>query len=246
MNKNTILNSGIYSEFLKYRRMLFLKGIEYNNKNNYLDLFDEELVIQCFRIYEANKRRKTYGLNEILKWLFCIKEIPVFKDHKLVLGTLTFTDTTLEKTSKETRRRYVTRYLKKYCIKYLGNIDFGKENGREHYHFIAMIKDNIPKNSWSYGCEDLRTINTTIKDIKKVRSYLLKLNNHSYKESTRNERVLMDKNKDKTDMIDFVIDRHQRSFKRFKLLFVDNENLDFENVLIQEDDNQDLCQILHK
>ena len=227
MNKNTIIENGIYSIFLKERRRLYLDGLDYNNKDNYNhDVFDTETLIICFRIYEANHKRKTYGLNEILKWYYCIENVPYFKNHKLVFGTLTFNDSTLDRTSKVTRRRYVARYLKKYCIKYIANIDYGDKNEREHYHFIAMIEKDIPKNSWKYGIENLQHINTTIKDIKKIRSYLLKLNNHSYKNSTRNERVIMDKSSSKIDIIEVIMSEHPRGFKRFKLMLLDTNEID--------------------
>lgn len=226
MNKNTIITNGIYSVFLKERRRLYINGFDINNKDNYNhDLFDTETLILCFRIYESNHKRKEYGLNEIMKWFYCIKEVPTFKNWKMIFGTLTFTDSTLNKTSKETRRRYVARYLKQYCYKYIANIDYGDKNEREHYHFVALVQEDIPKNTWKYGMQNLKNVGTDIKDLKKIRSYLLKLNNHSYKYSTRNERVIMDKSSSKTDLIEIIIDEHPRGFKRFKLLLLDNKEM---------------------
>lgn len=219
MDKNAIIKNGVYDIFLKMKQELYINGLDSNNKNNYLEIFDEETIINCFKIFNANRARKQYGLNEMIKWCFSIEKTNHFKDYIIIFGTLTFNDKILETTSKLTRRRYVSRFLKDKCVSYIANIDFGNKNNREHYHFVALCKDKIDTNLWKYGYASFTKINAT-RDIKKIKNYILKLNNHSYKSSTRNERILMNKTKNGFDMIELVIEANSQEYHKYKLLFL--------------------------
>lgn len=222
MNKNTLIANGVYDAFLKERTMLFTNGCDPNDKNNYnKDIFDSESLTLCFRMFEANRKRKRYGLEELIKWCFAIDKGLKYQDYKIVFGTLTFNDTTLARTSKQTRRKYVSRFLSEHTDCYIANIDFGEENEREHYHFVALCEVEIKKNSWRYGFDSYREVAKTKDGIQKAKAYLLKLNNHSYKSSTRNERVIMNKSKNGRDKIDYLVWCHPREFKRYKLDFLE-------------------------
>lgn len=106
--------------------------------------------------------------------------------------TLTFRDSVFETTSKETRRRYIARYLKKYCSKYVANIDYGDENGREHYHAVVDGIKDINFNEWykSYGAIKMRHIKTLEQQAEVISRYITKLTNHCVKNSTNNERLI--------------------------------------------------------
>ena len=220
MDRNSIIQNGVYDVFVKTHRDLFIKGLDPNNPNNYMELFDEETLITCFKMYNANRARKRYGLEEMIKWCFVIEKSNFFKDYKIIFGTLTFNDDSLNKTSKQTRRRYVARFLKDKCESYIANIDYGNENEREHYHFVALCKNKIKKDSWKYGFDSYNEIPRTQEGLQRVKQYLLKLNNHSYKSSTRNERVIMNKTKNGIDFIDIIIIEHPREYRHYKLNFL--------------------------
>lgn len=138
--------------------------------------------------------------------------------------TLTFSDKTLKTTSADTRRRYVSRVLKAYNVDYVANIDFGKKNGREHYH--AVLGCQFDNNTWVYGhslCEwvqkDGDFSNKKIpkryegltkeelteqlqKDNKKrLSKYISKLTNHAIKETCRSSRIICSRKEKKK--IDF-------------------------------------------
>lgn len=115
--------------------------------------------------------------------------------------TLTFRDDVLATTTEETRRRLVTRYLGVISVSYIGNIDYGGEYGREHYHAIvdplpfclASWKNgrreyvNVPDlREWieKYGFVTIEKIGSTEKDNKKVAKYTAKLSRHALKKST--------------------------------------------------------------
>lgn len=118
--------------------------------------------------------------------------------------TLTFTDKTLDNTSKDTRRRYVINYLKSFDSYYIANIDFGRKNEREHYHAI-ICSDKIDYSSWhKYGAikgEKVRN-NLSIDDFgvisnesnERIAKYINKLTNHAIKETTKANRIIYSRN----------------------------------------------------
>ena len=102
--------------------------------------------------------------------------------------TFTFTDETLQKTTKDTRRQKVIRYLKSYNCPYVANIDFGKENGREHYHAIIQA-DKIDYSLYDYGALNGKKVNST-SDNFKLAKYISKLTNHAIKDTTKRNSII--------------------------------------------------------
>lgn len=216
--KNQLIVDGTYKLFLECKKNLYLNRIDSNHNLEYYlpTLKDIEVVKECFKIYNANKQRKKNNWNEICKWAFAISKIVSFKDFKIVFGTLTFKDKVLKNTSQRTRARYVTQFLNKETFHYIANIDFGSKKNREHYHFLALIKENMNMKNWKHGSNKVQVVPFTKKDIKSTKNYLLKLNNHSYKESTKQKRILRDRNPNKT--IDLYAEKYANdSFNRFRL-----------------------------
>ena len=216
--KNSLITSGVYQLFLDTKKQFYLLKLDYNNEKTYLEIIpDIDIIKECFKIYRANRQRKYNNWNEICKWYYAMENIPSYKKYKLVFGTLTFNDKTLSNTSERTRTRYVTKFLSDNTFHYIANIDFGEKNNREHYHFIAMVKNNIDMSKWSYGGNKIKNVPLSKKDVKSVKNYLLKLNNHSYKESTKQKRIIRDRHEDK--ILDYFIEEIAiESFHRFKLL----------------------------
>ena len=103
--------------------------------------------------------------------------------------TLTFSDDVLSSTSEKSRRRYVSRFLKARGL-YVGNIDFGKENGREHYHAVVQA-DNIDLSDWDkYGFSNAKKVRLSAKASLRLAKYVAKLTNHAIKESAGNTRII--------------------------------------------------------
>lgn len=101
--------------------------------------------------------------------------------------TLTFNDETLNNTSVDTRRQYVRKYLKQFNCPYVANIDFGKENGREHYHAVINTS-RIELKDWRiYGNINVERVRNNRIELSKTRlsKYISKLSNHAIKETTR-------------------------------------------------------------
>lgn len=101
--------------------------------------------------------------------------------------TLTFNDNTLNQTSADTRRQYVRKYLKQFNCSYVANIDFGKDNGREHYHAV-INSSHIDLSLWrSYGNINVERVRNKSIELSKTRlaKYISKLSNHAVKETTK-------------------------------------------------------------
>lgn len=196
MTKNDLIVNGTFKAFLKKKKEFYEIGLDTNLKENYTDYFDNDTIDLCFKIYNSNKQRKKRNLDQIIRWYFLIMRVRSYQKYRLVFLTLTFTNNVLSKTSEITRRRYVQRFLNENAFHYIANIDYGDKNGREHYHSLVMIEKDIDNKKWEYGLINFQNIGLNSKDIKSVKNYILKLNNHSYKESTKQKRILCDRHED--------------------------------------------------
>ena len=108
-----------------------------------------------------------------------------FSLNQGVFLTLTFDDECRANTSAKTRHAYVKRFLTSLKCSYVANIDFGEQNGREHYHAIVsrmLTKEEL--SLWrSHGAifaEKIRKASST----KAMSKYLTKFGSHAVKEST--------------------------------------------------------------
>lgn len=141
---------------------------------------DETSVYDDLRQQSINYKQKQYRNNKKVEFLL---------NSDCIFLTLTFTNKTLESTSATTRRRYVRAYLNSLGCYFLGNIDFGERNHREHYHALVQASE-IDYSAWhKFGAIKGKkcNIDSSSKDITR---YICKLSNHSIKTSTSNKRVL--------------------------------------------------------
>lgn len=113
----------------------------------------------------------------------------------LWFATLTFDDDTLSKMGANMRRRHVKEFLNDYP-EYIANIDFGKKNGREHYHAI-IAGDSVINSNWTqYGFIHLEMINLDLEDdIVPVAKYVAKLSNHAVKITTNQNKIIYSRSK---------------------------------------------------
>lgn len=119
------------------------------------------------------------------RWKRARKRIESMMPKKPIFCTLTFNNETLETTTREQRRNLVARYLKEHCTEYLANIDFGKENEREHYHAVCIAKTgSMPREPWAkYGNPDFKRVHRT-ESAGRLAKYINKFTAHAFKEST--------------------------------------------------------------
>lgn len=112
--------------------------------------------------------------------------------------TLTFSEETLNKTNKQKRLKLITKYLNNQTDKYILNCDYGKENGREHYHAVAIAKDkfiNFSLYSHLYGSINVKPMNLyKTQDLESKINHLL---NHALKDTT-DGKIIYSRTKRKT------------------------------------------------
>lgn len=192
VKKSKVLNNGLYEKYVKVHKAYYqdyslrkygvvsgdmlnlqvYQDIEqYNTRENLEDW------CECARLY-VSKHKKVSRLK---------KRVMSFLDKgNCIFLTLTFTDNVLATTSDETRRVYVRRFLKEYCHEYVANIDFGKINGREHYHAIVRA-DNIDNTTWLYGSINFKRVPNCKDDIERLSKYVAKISNHALKVTNKRQ-----------------------------------------------------------
>lgn len=157
-------------ELLDYqiKSALELAGI---TNQEYIDKLFDEVVKECENYYDS-----IYRMKQRVYFMFSFAG-----EQPVTFGTLTFTDECLENTSPETRRKYVSRYIAEHSTCYLANIDYGKENEREHYHFIAVGK--FTAGDWTHGFDFYKIVRSKNSDVSRTSKYIRKLINHAKKDT---------------------------------------------------------------
>lgn len=173
---------------------------ELNNYSNFKDLFSKyefDLIMK----EKQNRKNKRYRTKEKFIELYQIANL-IEGNKYIVFGTITLNNHYLN-LKENTYIRQIHSWLKEHFIYSILNKDYGSKTEREHYHFIGLTTEEIEpinkksnkgydiyelKNkTYKMGFEpDLCLIDLNKNDIKKTVNYLLKLNNHSNKLSTRN------------------------------------------------------------
>lgn len=188
--RKTILENGIYKRYAKARRNTYLQTIGEQYEGETLNDFEcsishlenwFQIVEECQRIgntsYQRIKRLKG-RISDLLQRGDCL------------FLTLTFNDSTLLNTTQKERRDLVLEYLKKANADFIGNIDFGKENKREHYHIVINTSE-IDYTLWhpngAIRGEKVRLRGNTET---KLARYIDKLALHSLKDTTYQNRLL--------------------------------------------------------
>lgn len=168
---------------------------EYRNNRYYKEVRDflkpyrdhyPDILIECCKILDSLKKRKQ-RLKKRLDTMLNTYDTNTFI-------TLTFNDICLHHTSPEERRLKVRLFLK-YFGCYVGNIDFGKENNREHYHAVVSGKVTTEIREFYYklfyGSNiNFQKITTSKKSAEKLAKYVAKLTNHALKETTKRSALL--------------------------------------------------------
>lgn len=97
--------------------------------------------------------------------------------------TLTFDDEHLPtKENEKLTQTLVFDYLsrQKGVISFVANTDYGKENGRFHWHAVVLSDLDLTHETWIYGSVDFLRIRKTSVPLQLTR-YLIKLKRHSTK-----------------------------------------------------------------
>lgn len=182
--------------------------------------YDTALKLRCFLLQQDEKaynealkinRARYKRISRLQKKIGSMLR----QSDTVIFVTLTFSDETLQNTTKETRRRYVASYLSQFSDNYVANIDFGAKNKREHYHavidteidlklwqqnghilaeYVQALDDRkkrktVPKRYANLTPEE-QALKMAIDDEKRLSKYIAKLTNHAIKETAKGSRII--------------------------------------------------------
>lgn len=168
------------------------------------------------------RKQQSIRLRDHIEYLFK-------KKYVLVFATFTFNDQAMS-LKQDTRKQKVSRSINECpsVTDYIANIDYGKENEREHYHAIIALKDfepttkrvkvkdsyqrvitNMPIN-YDYGFTTYELIGSTEDDRSKVKNYVTKLGLHALK--VKQKRIIMKR--------DSEYHLHQKKVKEDKISYL--------------------------
>ena len=191
--KQTLIKNEVYQLYCQAHNVFFENGQDPKKRENYPFLNDEE-----YQACEQLRKAKQQQRHRIIKWLdyYMLQE-----DLVIIFGTQSFNDDALER-SFDARAKAVQRMLSQF-VDYASNVDYGKENEREHYHFIAIAtQEQVKEVDWQknkrgrfytsclpmtepwtkYGWQNWQVINRKDPHVKnKLSGYIAKLVNHSLK-----------------------------------------------------------------
>lgn len=154
-----------------------------------------------FEYSEVDKilKKQHYRRKRIRKYIRSMIENRGYNIPCLV--SLTFTDDVLSSTSESTRKKYVRDYLNFLFPDWFACIDFGKKNGREHYHAICLFPYNKPfftvykkrklfmfpcsaSYDWPCGFYSIRPLEIDDRDVYKTLNYAFKSSSYAFKSSS--------------------------------------------------------------
>lgn len=170
-----------YLQFCKYKFDIvgLNDDIDFLSAKLLLDHVDNDDIQRCDRLLHNRYKRKS----RIYKCIdYMLSNYPV-----CYFCTMTLNDDSLNLTMKYLKGE-LTKSFNACHTCYLGNVDFGEEHGRLHFHVIVaendihICKDNL---KWPFGLYDIKVIND--KDSTKLGSYIMKLVNHATKETTKDK-----------------------------------------------------------
>ena len=120
------------------------------------------------------------------------------KRQDVVFATFTFRPEYLLYACDTWRRDIVMAYVKSITDVYVGNIDFGKINGHEHYHFVLGNKVDkllLQEFAYKFGNIDVELVRKSTTDFKKLATYITKLTNHALKVTTKRQALIYSRKK---------------------------------------------------
>lgn len=178
---------------------------------NFQDLMTENEFKDVLRIKHNRSNKRNRTKNKISDMIRYYHFVSSNRTLYLVFGTGTIDNEYLWNREQRTRDKLLNIYLMNHYDVVIVNKDFGDHTDREHYHWIGLTSlkpipklDNngnhlkskkgyplyvLPTTDYKLGYNPtVEPIVTT--DMDKIRNYLLKLNNHSNKTTSRRLRHL--------------------------------------------------------
>lgn len=195
--KNRAVVKALFSKIQMYESInnnLGYEEIYIEPYENTLELFlkskkikyTENLKIDLSRYEIRKKGRKQTTKKRIIKML---EEKKKDNNKILLFMTFTFNNKHINNTIDKDIRNIKECFKKMKYIDYIFNIDYGKKGNRKHYHAIALFNNKIDTKLWKQGNLDITQIKLN-SDENKLNEYILKLNQHCYKEMNKGDKVI--------------------------------------------------------
>jgi len=172
--------------FTLYKLYINSKFDNYRGREEFFNYRERKLISAVTNDFKYGKflfaKRKFQNLSA--KRTRIKKDIEWLLNKDCIFLTLTFDNKHI---NMDNKRRSIVRWLKGLNCSYIGNVDYGEDNGRIHYHVIVQC-DHVNYKSYKYGrINGKRIVN---KSADSLRKYIVKLTYHATKDSTENQRIL--------------------------------------------------------
>lgn len=167
-----------------------LLSIASNKCDNLIANYGVDAIKAVERIRNSLVKRKQRVKERITHMLGTYDEV--------VFLTLTFKTPVLNSTTEEERRACVVSFLKSIHWSYVANIDYGKKNGREHYHCVVASRLSAHAIMFwrsKFGRIGFEQINNHTTDASKIGQYIAKLTNHAIKKTTKRQAIIYSRKK---------------------------------------------------
>lgn len=138
--KQDLIVKEVYQQYCETHNAFFISGLDPSDRSLYPFLNDAE-----YKACEQLRKAKQQQRGRIIKWLQYYMQQ---KDLVIMFGTQSFNDEALQR-SFQARAKQIQLMLTQF-VDYVSNVDYGKENEREHYHFIAIARpEQVKEVDWS-------------------------------------------------------------------------------------------------
>ena len=186
-----------------------VKNTKYFNINEYY-LFSDLMKYEDFLKMKSYSRNRNKKRNRCFDKENQIIDYAIENNLKVVFGTCTLNNDALSM-NYDSLRKKLSRWLKKHFKMILKNNDYCPSSDRLHFHFIACLKENeelepigrkskkgrplfvLKNKDYKMGFEPVLEPIPNLTS-KQLSNYLVKLNNHSNKKTTKLERLSLTKN----------------------------------------------------
>lgn len=194
---NLNINKYVYqSDLIKNDVQFFTRSANLQDRSlAYRDIYEYNSIRDYIAFhFGVGSLLESYRINNSYSHRVCRlrRRIEDIMTSDCLFITFTFSDKYLSY-KFETRRKYVLRFLEKYSSNFVANVDYGSENGREHYHCVIQC-DRVDSSDWPYGLINFERIRLS-SDSSILSQYVSKLTNHSIKETTKRRAVIYSKTK---------------------------------------------------
>lgn len=203
------------------------RGIACRDYNNFKDILSMESFNAVLRAKRSRKAKRSRARKKLTRTL----SREVLETNKLVFTTCTLDDKHLYLRNGSLKRmqtlnKNIDKWIHEHFDYAIVNVDYGEKNERLHYHLIGYLKADeglspvlnkkgeqsrskkgfpnwvLRSKTYKLGFEPtVNVVEDVLSDSKKLTNYLLKINSHSNKPSTRNHRLRVIGRKEVLDSI---------------------------------------------